>query len=187
MKKAIFSLAMLAMAALTLVACEPKGNAEGTNDAKDSANVEQTAEQKEVPVGEQTELECDHYLLKVPEDFKASSRMVNSSCNMGLQEAPFVTVAPNFRSDDLAIFQADLEKNGYKAIDDFTAGDKTYKAFYMFDAKDNNCHHVYVATPQADGIVTVHLFTGASMMEKDEAKDALMKAVQTVVDNLTIK
>ena len=187
MKKVIFSMAMLAMAAFTFVSCDTKGNAEGNNDGKDSANVEQTEEQKEVPVDQQTELECDHYLLKVPEGFKAGSRMVNSSCNMGLKEPPFVTAAPNFRSEDMAAFQADMEKNGCKAIDDFTAGDKTYKAFYMIKPDDNNCQHVYVATPQADGLVTIHFFTGASKMEVGEAKDALMKAVQTVIDNLTIK
>ena len=190
MKKVFLSMAFAAMAVFTMMSCDPNGKANGGDEGKDSANVEQndTTEQKEVPIGEQKELECAHYLLKVPDGFKASSRMVNSSCNMGLQEPPFVTVAPNFSGGtDLAAYQADAEKGGYKAIGDITGNGNTYKAFYLFVPEDNKCHHVKMATPQADGVVTIHMFTGASLMEKDEAKEALMKAVQTVADNMTIK
>ena len=189
MKKVIFSLAIAAMAAFALTSCT--GNADTTDGTcTDSVGTEQqeAAEQAEVPVGEQTELACDKYVLKVPEGFKASSRMVNYSCNMGQQEAPFVTVAPNFQSNTTPeAFKAAVEKDNYTAIDDITVGNNTYNAFYWFNAEDNNCHHVKVATPQGDGVVTIHFFTGASQMEKDAAKEALMTAVQTVLNNMTIK
>lgn len=190
MKKVIFSMAFVAIAAFTLMSCGDKNNAESNNDGSDSTKVENTdstAQQAEVPIDQLTELQCDHYLLKIPEGFKANSRVVNSSCNIGLKEPPFVTAAFNVHSDDAAKFQADLEKQGYKAIDDFTAGDKTYKAFYMIKPDDNNCQHVYAITPKGEGVLSIHLFTGASKMEVPEAKEALMKAVQTVIDNLTIK
>ncbi len=170
MKKIILSLAIVAMAAFTL-----------------TAQNESDASVQEVPIGEQTELACDKYVLTVPEGFKATSRVVNNSCNMGQQEEPYITVAPYYSWRDAANFKADVEGDGYEALDDITVGEVTYNVYYWLDEKDRNCQHVKVATPQGDGSVAIHFFTGYNRMEIDEAKEELMNVVQTVLDNMTIK
>ncbi|MBP5561913.1 MAG: hypothetical protein J6X70_08980 [Muribaculaceae bacterium] len=170
MKKVIFSMVVATVAAFSLAA-------QDTNDAA----------QPVVPIEEQTELACDKYVLTVPEGFKATSRVVNRSCNMGLQEQPYVTVAPYYSWYDAESFKADLENDGYEALDDITVGDATYQAFYWLDEKNRNCQHVKVGTPHGDGTVAIHFFTGYNNMETDEVKEALMNAVHTVLDNFTIK
>lgn len=182
MKKVLFSIAIAAMATFTFTSCD-SSNA-GSNDNNVEQQDSATAEEVEIPIKDLKELVCEKYVLTVPEGFKANSRMVNYSCNIGLQEAPFVTAAVNYK--DVIDFQKEVERD-YKAIDDITAGDKTYQAYYWLDAENNNCHHVKAATPHGEGMVTVHFFTGASQMDKDAAKEELMKAVQNVLNNIALK
>lgn len=168
MKKIILSLVLAVMAAFTLA-------------AQDDATTQ------EIPIGEQTELACDKYVLVVPDGFMATSRVVGNSCNMCQRDEPFITVAPYVSWRDADSFKADVEGDGYEALDDITVGEVTYNVYYWLDEKDRNCHHVKVATPQGDESVAIHFFTGATDMEIDEAKEALMTAVQTVLNNMTIK
>ena len=169
MKKVFLSMVIAAAAAFSLSA----------QDANTDQNM--------VPIGEQTELACDKFVITVPEGFKATSRVVNNSCNMAQDEEPHITAAAYCSWRDAAAFKADLENDGYEAIDDITVGDITFQAYYWLDEKDRNCQHVRVATPKGDGTIAIHFFTGFNQMELDETREALMNAVQTVLENTTIK
>lgn len=183
MKKNIMSIAIAAMIASSIVACT--GTTETTNESNDSTATEQT-EPKEVKIEDQTELECDHYVLKVPENWKASSRMVNSSCVLNVKGSPFTTASANFQSStSIDTYKADLEKNGAKALDPITSGDVT---FVVYEKPDNDGKPmIYAATPKGDGVMTLRLFNGAHMMDEAEAKDALMNNVKTIIEHVTLK
>lgn len=183
MKKTIFSIAIAAISSLALVSCT--GTAEG-NEQNDSTKVEQTEEQAEIPIKELKELECDDYLLKVPEGWQANSRMVNSSCVLGFMEAPFTTCSANaHQTTNLDSYKADIEKQGGKALEDITVGERTYVVYEKPD--QDGKPEIYLATARGEGIVTLRLFNGASQMEEAAAKEVLMNNVKTMVESITVK
>lgn len=185
MKKFLLGLAFAAMAICIPTACSSSSdnNAQGA-DSTATDSVAQAPE--EIPVKELKELENDHYLAKVPEGWRAGSRMVNSSCVIELPESPFTYAALNFQHETVDEFKAKCEKNGFKAIDDVTVGDKTWVAFYKEDKAEKE-QQISAATPQADGIVTARLHNGANMMEFDEAGEALKANFKTIAENITLK
>ena len=116
MKKVLFSFAVAVLAA-TMVSCGNKTaqNAEGQDSAAAEEQTEQKAEepQQEVKIEDQTEISSDIYTIKVPEGWKARSRMVSNSCVLGLKEPPFTTASPNYVSYiDLDRYKAAREKVG---------------------------------------------------------------------------
>ena len=185
MKKILLILAIAAMAICIPTACS--SNSENNAQGADSTATDSVAKApEEIPVKDLKELESDHYLAKVPEGWRAGSRVVNSSCVIELPESPFTYASLNFSTKNIDEFKADCEKNGYKAIDDVVVGDKTWVAFYK-ENKEEKEQQISAATPQADGIVTARLHNGANMMEFDEAREALKANFKTIAENITLK
>lgn len=192
MKKTMMSIALAAMAAFALTACSGNSDNNGS-EATDTTNVEQTTETddgeakpaEEIPVKELKELECDAYHLNIPEGWRANSRMVNSSCNIGLPESPFSTAALNVSYNSLDEFKQKCEKiAGVTKLDDVTVGDKTFVLYYY--EKDGE-QFLDAATAYGEKTLTVRSFNGANKMDKAEAKDALIAGVKKVLENVTIK
>ena len=185
MKKVLLSLAIAAMAACALTACS--GNSENNSNGTDSATVDSVAQSpEEIPVKDLKELDCAHYNVKIPEGWRAGSRMVNSSCVIELPESPFTYAGLNFSHQTIDEFKADFEKRGYQAIDDVVVGDKTWVAFYK-EKKEDKIQEVAAATPQGDGVVTARLHNGANQMDFAEAGEALKNSVKTIAENITLK
>ena len=136
MKKINYIIAIASVAAMTLVSC--KGVSESVSKSSgEEVSTEQTSDQttegeeatEEVKIEDLKELTCDNYTIAIPEGWKASSKMVRSSCNMTLKENPHSTAMVNYTlysENDLA---ESIAKRGCKAIPDITVGDKTYKVF----------------------------------------------------------
>ena len=185
MKKTVFSFA-IAVVAAALVSC---GNKTAQGDAQDSAAVESTeqVEEQEVPIDQLTELSCDAYTAKVPEGFKARSRMVNYSCNMGFKEAPFTTAA--FNCDpytSIEKWKEDMVKQGAQPLDDITANGNTFSVFFKLDTRDDK-QNFYTATPKGEGVMTIKAYEGAHQMDKAEAKEVIKAQMQILADNVTLK
>ena len=187
MKKTFFSFAIAAVVAAAMASCGSKTANNGEN--QDSAAVENAAEaapQAEVKIEDQKELTCDAYTLTVPDGWKATSRMVNSSCNMKLKQPPFTTAAPNTMSAMTPEnFAAEREKENYTKLDDVTANGHTFSVFYKEGANDQQ--FIMSCTGRGDGLVTVKFMTGAHKLDKAEAKKILIENVKTVLEKLTIK
>ena len=185
MRKSFFFFA-IAVVTAAMVSCGNKtGEDEGTEVESDTL-VEQAAPEQEVAIEDQTQLDCASYTIKVPEGWKARSRMVNSSCVIGYKEPPFTTASPNFDSMGIDAFKAELEKQGYQAMDDIAVNGKTYKVFYTDKTKDNT-QVVYIAVPKGEGVVCVKLSEGAHKMDKLAAKEALLNHAKTIAHNITLK
>ena len=186
MKKTILSVAIAVVATALVTSC---GNKSAENaEAKDSANVEQQAPQEEVEVKieDQKELTCDDYTIKVPEGWKARSRMVNSSCTMGFKEPPFTSASPNYSSyTTIEKFKEMREKEGAKQIDNLEVNGNTFEVFYREMPNGQQC--VSAVTPKGDGSMYVNFQTGAHKLDQAAAKDMLMAHVKTILENLTIK
>lgn len=181
---------MFAVAGL-MASCTGNGNTSGSasasGEAKDGETTEQVAGEQapdaEVPIEEQKELDANAYNLKVPENWKPTSRVVGgNSCNLRLRENPFTTAVLGFDSYDLDKITANLTENGFKPTDDITAGDKTYKVF--FNEKDTEYEAI---VPQGDGFVTISVSPGGTTMEKAELKEVLLKNLNEMINAITIK
>ena len=183
MKKTLFTLA-IAVVVAAVVSCTNK-TGEG-NEANDSTAVEQSEEpEKEVAIEDRTELTCANYTVKVPEGFKARSRMVNNSCNMGFKEAPFTTIALNCTSSSIEDMTADAEKQKAQKLDDISGNGITYSVYYGAD--NNGYQFIYMLAPKGDGTMTIRLYEGASQMDKAESKEVLLNQAKLIAENVTFK
>lgn len=191
MKKVTLSLLILATA-VTMMACGGKSanNAGETtiDNAKqtEQATVEEVSAPQEVKIEDQTELECDAYIIKVPDGWKARSRMVNSSCVMGLKQPPFTTASPNVVSYmTLDQYKAKREGEGSKAIDNITVNGHEF-VVYENEGADEQLF-LGAATALDKGTLQVTLQTGAHKLTKDEAKAAINANMKTILENISIK
>ncbi|MBO4658023.1 MAG: hypothetical protein J5637_00205 [Prevotella sp.] len=186
MRKLLFSFA-IAVVTVAMVSCSNKAAQDETVDGEDTTAVEEgVPAQQEVAIEDQTELDCPNYTIKVPEGWKARSRMVNNSCVIGYKEPPFTTASPDFNSMGMDAYKAELEKQGFQSIDDITANGNTFNVFYTDKTKDNT-QVVYIAIPKGEGLVTVKLSDGAHKMDKLAAKEALLNHAKIIAQNITLK
>ena len=169
-----------------MASCTGNGTTENASKVSGDSTKQVATEQAqnaEVPIEEQKELDANAYNLKVPETWKPTSRVVGgNSCNLRLRENPFTTAVLGFDSYDLDKITANLTENGFKPTDDITAGDKTYKVF--FNEKDTEYEAI---VPQGDGFVTISVTPGGTTMEKAELKEVLLKNLNEIINAITIK
>ncbi len=187
MKKTLFTIAIAAIAMLGFSACD--GNSENNANGDDNVTTEETVDsaavEAEIPIKELKSLECNDYVLTIPEGAVASSRMVNSSCCFDFKGEPFTYAAPNVVYKTLEKFKSEMAERNGKALDDITVGDKTYT---VFSYEKNNQQFVEAATPiDEDRMMFVRLFNGANKMDKAEAYDFLVKNTKTTLENIKIK
>lgn len=179
-------------AAVTMVSCGNKTaqNAEGQDStAVAEEQVEAAAEEQpkqEVKIEDQTEISSDVYTIKVPEGWKARSRMVNNSCVLGLKQPPFTTASPNVVSYiDIEKYKAEREKEGSKALDNITVNGRD---FVVYENEDKNgVLYLGTATPLDKGTFQVKLSTGAHKLSKEEAKAAITANLKTILENVSFK
>ena len=181
---------MFAVAGL-MVSCTGNGNTSGSasasGEAKDGETTEQVAGEQapdaEVPIEEQKELDANAYNLKVPENWKPTSRVVGeNSCNLRLRENPFTTAMLGYDSYDLDKITANLADNGFKPADDITVGDKTCKVFFL---EKNNEYKALI--PQGEGFVTIGVSPGGTTMDKAQLKEVVLKNLNEIIGAITIK
>ncbi|MDY6412693.1 MAG: hypothetical protein SPL28_06810 [Bacteroidales bacterium] len=162
------------------------GSASASGEVKDGETTEKVAEQAtdaEVPIEEQKELDANAYNLKVPENWKPTSRVVGgNSCNLRLRENPFTTAMLGYNSESLEAITANLTKNEFKPVDDITAGDKTWKVFFL---EKNNEYKALI--PQGEGFVTIGVSPGGTTMDKAELKEVVLKNLNEMINAITIK
>ena len=188
MKKINYIIAIASVAAFTLASCN--GNTENASKASgEEVSTEQTADTEEaaeeVKIEDQKELTCDNYTIAIPDDWKASSKMTRSSCNLTLKENPHSTAMVNhtlYSENDLA---ESIAKRGCKPIDDITVGDKTYKVFE--NAKDGDRYEYEAYVPQGEGFVTFRIMPGGTPMKGDELKEVLKKNLNDIINATTLK
>ena len=191
MKKVLFSFVVAAVAAV-MVSCGNKSaqnaeaqEGEATEQAAE-ATEEKAEEQKEVPIDQLTELSSDKYTAKVPDGWKARSRMVNNSCVMGLKQPPFTGASLNiigYKTPEQ--YKADTEKNGNKEVGKETISGKEFTIFEG-ESKDGRLQKIAI-TPLGEDLFVASLQTGAHKLSKEEAKAAIDANLKTVLENITIK
>ena len=191
MKKINYIIAIASVAAMTLVSC--KGVSESVSKSSgEEISTEQTSDQategeeatEEVKIEDLKELTCDNYTIAIPEGWKASSKMVRSSCNMTLKENPHSTAMVNYTlysENDLA---ESIAKRGCKAIPDITVGDKTYK---VFENEKDGRYEYEAYVPQGEGIVNFRIMPGGTPMKGDELKEVMMKNLNDIINATTLK
>ena len=191
MKKINYIIAIASVAAITLVSC--KGVSESVSKSSgEEVSTEQTSDQategeeatEEVKIEDLKELTCDNYTIAIPEGWKASSKMVRSSCNMTLKENPHSTAMVNYTlysENDLA---ESIAKRGCKAIPDITVGDKTYK---VFENEKDGRYEYEAYVPQGEGFVTFRIMPGGTPMKGDELKEVMMKNLNDIINATTLK
>ena len=191
MKKINYIIAIASVAAMTLMSC--KGVSESVSKSSgEEVSTEQTSDQategeeatEEVKIEDLKELSCDNYTIAIPDDWKASSKMVRSSCNMTLKENPHSTAMVNYTlysENDLA---ESIAKRGCKAIPDITVGDKTYK---VFENEKDGRYEYEAYVPQGDGFVTFRIMPGGTPMKGDELKEVMMKNLNDIINATTLK
>ena len=181
---------IIGIVAITVV-CMSCGNKAATNaESQDSTSVaeEQKAEepQKEVAIEDQTEISSDIYTIKVPEGWKARSRMVNNSCVLGLKQPPFTTASPNVVSyESLDQYKEKREKEGSKAVESLTVNGREY-VVYENESKDGVLY-LGAATALEKGTFQTTLQTGAHKLSKEEAKAAIDANLKTILENVSFK
>ena len=191
MKKINYIIAIASVAAITLVSC--KGVSESVSKSSgEEVSTEQTSDQategeeatEEVKIEDLKELTCDNYTIAIPEGWKASSKMVRSSCNMTLKDNPHSTAMVNYTlysENDLA---ESIAKRGCKAIPDITVGDKTYK---VFENEKDGRYEYEAYVPQGEGFVTFRIMPGGTPMKGDELKEVMMKNLNDIINATTLK
>ncbi len=191
MKKINYIITIASVAAMTLVSC--KGVSESVSKSSgEEVSTEQTSDQategeeatEEVKIEDLKELTCDNYTIAIPEGWKASSKMVRSSCNMTLKENPHSTAMVNYTlysENDLA---ESIAKRGCKAIPDITVGDKTYK---VFENEKDGRYEYEAYVPQGEGFVTFRIMPGGTPMKGDELKEVMMKNLNDIINATTLK
>ncbi len=188
MKKTNFLLAIAVMASMSLISCNGNGENASKGSGSQAVSTEQTAEgeqpTEEVKIEDQKELTCDAYTITVPEGWKASSRMVNNSCNLTLKENPHTTAALNTAHGTVEEYAKNLEGRGAKAVDDITVGDKTYKVF-MTENNERANYEAFVA--YGDGLMTYRIMPGGTPMKGDELKEVLLKNLNDIINATALK
>lgn len=191
MKKINYIIAIASVAAMTLVSC--KGISESVSKSSgEEVSTEQTSDQategeeatEEVKIEDLKELTCDNYTIAIPDDWKASSKMVRSSCNLTLKENPHSTAMVNYTlysENDLA---ESIAKRGGKAIPDITVGDKTYK---VFENEKDGRYEYEAYVPQGEGFVTFRIMPGGTPMKGDELKEVMTKNLNDIINATTLK
>ncbi len=191
MKKVFSLVAIAALAAFTLMSCEGKKDAAASGSASqeqvtDDAQAQDDAEAQgeKVKIEDQKELSCDNYTLTVPEGWQASSRMVNSSCNLRLKENPHTTASLNYTLEKAEGIAENYGKNGFKPTDDITVGDKTCK---MFVKEEDGRTEYRALVAKGDGFVTFNIMPGGTPMKGDELKQVLLKNLNDIVAATALK
>lgn len=191
MKKINYIIAIASVAAMTLVSC--KGISESVSKSSgEEVSTEQTSDQategeeatEEVKIEDLKELTCDNYTIAIPDDWKASSKMVRSSCNLTLKENPHSTAMVNYTlysENDLA---ESIAKRGGKAIPDITVGDKTYK---VFENEKDGRYEYEAYVPQGEGFVTFRIMPGGTPMKGNELKEVMTKNLNDIINATTLK
>lgn len=191
MKKINYIIAIASVAAMTLVSC--KGISESVSKSSgEEVSTEQTSDQategeeatEEVKIEDLKELTCDNYTIAIPDDWKASSKMVRSSCNLTLKENSHSTAMVNYTlysENDLA---ESIAKRGGKAIPDITVGDKTYK---VFENEKDGRYEYEAYVPQGEGFVTFRIMPGGTPMKGDELKEVMTKNLNDIINATTLK
>ena len=176
---------MLAVAGL-MASCTGNGTTENASKVSGDSTKQVATEQAqnaEVPIEEQKELDANAYNLKVPENWKPTSRVVGeNSCNLRLRENPFTTAMLGYDSYDLDKITANLADNGFKPADDITVGDKTCKVFFL---EKNNEYKALI--PQGEGFVTIGVSPGGTTMDKAQLKEVVLKNLNEIIGAITIK
>ena len=186
MKKVLFVFAIAA--SLALVSCN-EGGKEASKASGEEVSTEQTSEAEEtaqeVKIEDLKELTCDNYTIAIPDDWKASSKMVRSSCNLTLRENPHSTAMVNYTLEDENDLTENIKKRGCKPIEDITVNDKAYKVFENKQDGDRYEYEAYV--PSGEGFVTFRIMPGGTPMKGDELKEVLKKNLNDIINATTLK
>lgn len=193
MKKIFSIFAIVALVSWTLVSCDTKKESsedssvseEQVDDASSSDASGSEQAEGEVKIEDQKELTCDNYTITVPEGWKASSRMVRSSCNLTLKENPHSTAMINHTLASVEDLTEQINKRGAKAINDITVDGKTYKVFE--NMKDGDRYEYEAFVPQGDGFVTFRIMPGGTPMKGAELKEVLMKNLNDIIAATALK
>lgn len=181
MKKLFSFLTIAAMATFILVSCDNKnGSSNSTSASQEQVSSDEASASKsdEVKIEDQKELTCETYTITVPEGWKASSRMVNNSCNLTLKENPHTTAALNTSSATVEDYTKYITDRGGKAVDDITVNGKTYKVFIT--EKDERAQYDAFCVIE-DGLMTYRIMPGGTPMKGQELKDVLVKNLNDII------
>ena len=188
MKKIFSIFAIAALATMIMVSCETKKDssksASSSEEVASASEASASEAGEEVAIEDQKELTCDKYTLTVPEGWKASSRMVNSSCNLTLKENPHSTAMVNhtlYSENDLV---EGIKKRGGKPINDITVNDNTYK---VFEAEKDGRYEYEAYVPQGEGFVTFRVMPGGTPMKGAELKEVMMKNLNDIIAATALK
>lgn len=186
MKKINYMIAIASMAIFGLVSCN--GNGETTSKSSgEQVSSEQTADgeqpAEEVKIEDLKELTCDNYTITIPDGWKASSKMVRSSCNLTLKENPHSTAVLNYTLQNENDIVDNLKKQECEPADDIVVGDKTYKV-YLKDG-DRPDLHAYVAN--GEGFMTLRIMPGGTPMKGAELKEVMMKNLNDIISAIQLK
>lgn len=188
MKKLFGFLTIAAMATFILVSCESKKdsteNSSASQEQISSESASASAQSEEVKIEDQKELTCKTYTITVPEGWKASSRMVNNSCNLTLKENPHTTAALNTSSSSVEDYTKYITDRGGKAIEDITVNGKTYKVFIT--EKNDRAQYDAFAVIE-DGLMTYRILPGGTPMKGQELKDVLVKNLNDIIAATTFE
>lgn len=188
MKKVLFVFAIAAVASLALVSCNG-GGSEASKASGEEVSTEQSAEgekaAEEVKIEDLKELTCDNYTIAIPADWKASSKMVRSSCNLTLKENPHSTAMVNYTLMSEKDLAESITKRGCKAIEDIKVNDKAYKVFE--NAKDGERYEYEAYVPSGEGFVTFRIMPGGTPMKGNELKEVLKKNLNDIINATTLK
>lgn len=180
MKKIIY-IAIAWVAALTFVSCNGNGDNAASKNSEATPSTEKA--EAEVKIEDQKELTCDNYTITVPDGWKASSKMVRSSCNLTLKENPHSTAVLNYTLQNEKDIIDNLVKRKCKAADDIKQGDKTYKVY----VQEGDRPEVNAFVPQGEGFMTLRIMPGGTPMKGDELKTVLMKNLNDIIAATTLK
>lgn len=183
--KKVFYLAITAIASLSIVSCSGNGNASVTSADSTTTEATEAAEQpaEEVKIEDQTELSCNEYVIAVPEGWKATSRMVNSSCNLALKGDPYTRAMLNCSLEKEENLVENYKKGGFKAVDDITVGDKTWKVYL----KDGDRPEYKTLLPLEKGFITLGISPAGTQKKGDELKEIVTKNLQDIMAAITVK
>ena len=186
MKKVLFVFAIAVAASLALVSCNDGGK-DASKTSGEEVSTEQTSQSEEaseeVKIEALKELTCDNYTLNIPDDWKASSSMVRSSCNLTLREDPYSTAMLNYGLESEKDIVDNLVKRECKPAEDIKVGDKTYKVY----VKDGDSPELNAYVPKGEGFVTFRIMPGGTTKKGDELKEVLMKNLNDIINATTLK
>lgn len=187
MKKIFSILAIVALTTWTLASCDTKKETSEDSSVSEEQVSEATESEEsedEVKIEDQKELTCDNYTITVPEGWKASSRMVRSSCNLTMKENPYSEAMLNYTLENENDVVEYIKKRGGKAVDDITVGDKTYK---VFENEKDGRYEYEAYVPNGEGFVTFRIMPGGTNMKGAELKEVLVKNLNDIINATALK